>query len=241
MHFRRTETFLAAWAPVADIFPAAESPADWLSPREREALTHIRNPEYHRASAAARILAKCLWLGGEEASPIRAFAADRRHELAGLTILSRDEQGKGVKPILCRDGDFLPAAFSLTHAGEYVAAVVMKQPPAESGASLEGQRTVGCDLVGGTVTAGMIRMFYTPAERQWLENAGAPGLAEKMWAAKEAAYKAEANPGRKPFIALDFEAVPGGDRELSAVKTPLGTLRLSFLQESPMILAVAYF
>ena len=67
-----------------------------------------------------------------------------------------------------------------------------------------------------------IRLWFTPAEQQWLREAEAPNLASVLWASKEAIYKA-LNAGES-FAPRAVELLPGG--QASYRQMPVGPYEL---------------
>ncbi len=239
-----------------------------LAPQERETLAQISHLAYREESAAAKTLAKFLVLWKEMAArempgdacmkktvvsqaEAASFFAKYREKWSGWSVSSRDGQGRGVKPVIRGSEGILPLQFSVAHGGRYAAVAVKKLPltGAEAEAviqksSLDGVAGIGCDLVkNGEPTGGVQQLFFTEAERTLAQKKGV-GWAEKIWAAKEAAYKAAANPDFSGFVPRDYEVCAetldaSGDENPKWIRTTGKPMRLFFLQETPMIFVVA--
>ena len=260
MMFWETDDFRAVLAEVDALFSLPGLPDGFLSPEERETLGHISHAAYAGESAAARILAKTLWACETESvrSP-EEFLAEPRRWMSWAetrTVFSRTPSGKRMKPVLAEAGRVLPACFSLTHSSGTAAAVMLKTAAgnaakrsdriapntiSDHGTAFDFRETVGCDLVKpGAVTAGMRDMFFSPREIRWMEHSEIPHPAEKIWAGKEAAYKASANNGHQSFAPAKFEITESDSGELTAARiaqTP--SFRLHMLTDEPMIFVVA--
>jgi phosphopantetheinyl transferase len=165
--------------------PSQES--DWLTPGERRELRGMRHAGQRRQWLAGRWLSKQL-------------IADRLdgdlRDWQGIEIHSRDGQGRSVRPEIFLAGRAQSWPLSISHAGGAAAAALGDG----------SQRQVGVDLVECIDRGeGFLRMWFTPDEQSWVRRNGWTEAC-KIWAAKEAAYKA-LNRG-EPFRPQRVEICP---------------------------------
>ena len=142
----------------------------WLAVQEEGELSYIQNPERRAAGLAVRWLAKRLLLRDcEEAIPYRA-----------IEILSRDEAGRHVRPRLRWNGQSLDCSVSLAHTQQLVMV----------GVSPSSRDALGVDLVPAEpLGTSLVRAWFTPIEQDQVKQGGA-WEACRIWAMKEAVYKA---------------------------------------------------
>lgn len=151
----------------------------WLSPAERQAWGQMRSPERRATWLGGRVLAKQLLREclsdvasqGEELTP-EEIHIESRSSVSGL----------GERPSVFASGRALACALSIAHTSRGVLAAVATEP----GVAL------GVDLVSpGDLRPASLEWCFTPAERRLLAEAPAHGrMAERLWAMKEAVYKA---------------------------------------------------
>lgn len=158
----------------------------FLHPEEITFLESLRTTSNRRSWLAGRICAKILWLSVDD---IDADASWKT-----LRIVSRDERGRGSRPILFENEKPVGRELSLSHSDLAVLAVLSDRTDAR----------IGCDLTScGSVNRGMITLFFP--ERNDLSPTD--DLADRFWAVKEAAYKAAGNDG-EAFAPAQWRVVP---------------------------------
>ncbi len=158
----------------------------WLSPVERAEFGRWRDITRGQAWLWGRFLAKDLILGATAGS---ASTGEPLHP-AMIEICSRDGFGRGIRPQVLVNGRLMPWSVSIAHSDDTVLAAL----------SLTPGLSVGVDLVGRRPLLGSFaRMWLTAAEQMWCwsEALAEPDLPAKLWAVKEAFYKAS-NAG-EPF------------------------------------------
>lgn len=156
------------------------APETWLSAAERDEFGHWRNPARRDEWLAGRWLLKQMVLG--------------KPAHAELEVLSRDPHGRGRRPCVLAAGRAVPLHVSLAHAGGSVWAALSTSP----------HHRVGIDVVPrGSIHDRALELWLTQAEQGWLRHACDPSLAARLWAAKEAVYKAT-NRG-EPFVPARIE------------------------------------
>ncbi len=166
---------------------AVESAADaWLSAEEQEGLAHCRSGLRRRSWVAGRIAAKRLLMR------LRLLPAARAAE---ITIVSRDDRGRGVVPTVRVAGRMQPTSLSISHTERGVLVA----------ASLDMAVRVGVDLaVVGDYGPGFRRLWFSEQERSLMQRSGGRLTPAVLWAAKEAAYKTLGE--GEPFMPRQIEA-----------------------------------
>jgi phosphopantetheinyl transferase len=155
-----------------------EHAPEWLVAAELNRLAALRDPAVRQAWLAARVLAKQL---------ILAQASLSHYDATMIEIMSRDAQGRGRRPDVRVGGNATPWSLSISHTRAGVGAALCSVP----GVSL------GIDLVqDGPLGAGFLRTWFDAAEQKSIAAGDAAEL-HRLWAVKEAVYKA-ANQG-EPF------------------------------------------
>ena len=144
--------------------------SDRWSQRELQERERYRDTNRQRAWEAGRILAReMLWEAG--------LVNSRDCE-----ILSREQEGKQVRPNVFEHGRRLPLWMSLSHAAGYVTVAISPDPC----------QRVGVDLTEiHTVSSAFLRSWFTPQEQDWIQQQ--PARAAIVWGAKEAIYKTFSN------------------------------------------------
>lgn len=177
---------------------------DWLGRRERDELARWRDPGRRQAWQAGRLLAKRMILDGLGAAEARpgGRAPDRQAKMgfapSRIEILSRDGQGRPVRPRVRMDGCELPCSLSISHTAQRVGVAL----------AMAHGVSVGIDLTPlAEYGEGFLEMWFTPAERAALRPAG-PDTAATFWAVKEAVFKA-CSAGEK-FAPRCVEVRPAG-------------------------------
>lgn len=167
-----------------------ESASSPLSPGERTLLESFRSPLRRSDWLRGRAAAKRLLV---DAGLVDASA------LARIEIVTRDDRGRGIPPEARLDGASIPVALSVSHTahGALVACAT------ESGLR------VGVDLVSPSeVNPEALSLWLTAEERRQIDRARAVDVA-RMWAAKEAVYKAACID--ESFAPLKVEVLPNGN------------------------------
>ena len=140
-----------------------------LSVKERKRHAAIGSREYADAWHSGRILAKTLLHATQRS---RGMAPDR------ITIQSRNHKGEGTRPRVWYGERELQLSLSLSHAGEAVLV----------GLAIATQTRVGVDVVSiGAVKESVQQMWFLPNEKNIARD---DLIASRIWAAKEAVYKA---------------------------------------------------
>lgn len=161
-----------------------DAPQTWLSAAEQEELARWRDPARRAEWLAGRWLLKGMIL-----STVPSMGSG-----AEIEVLSRDPRGRGRRPCVLAAGRAVPLHVSLAHAGGTVWAALSTCP----------HHRVGIDVVPrGSFHDRATGLWFTEAEQCWLRYACDPSLAARLWAVKEAVYKA-ANRG-EPFVPACIE------------------------------------
>ena len=185
--------------------------ASWLSEGEQRRLAAMGSPASREASALARVALKQLVLGDPGCSsgsvpskqnnaqgchcwlvqqcgiPPRTALPDKptvaptpesiQHS---LELVSHDALGRGVRPRLLLAGRAIPWSVSVSHTETAVLVAISTQPGL----------TLGVDLVAEDLDAARsLKTWFDPCEEE-LVAAGDPSEALRLWAIKEAVYKA---------------------------------------------------
>ena len=165
----------------------AEESDAWLSDAERRECERYRDESRMRQWRAGRRLAKKLL--SEQLVPWTV-------DLSEIEILSRDDQGRAVRPEVRIQGKPKPWCVSISHS--YRGVLV--------GISLNPRIQVGVDLAEKEeLNPHSLVFWFSGRERQRLREAGARPAAVS-WAVKEAVYKA-INLGES-FVPKKFEVFP---------------------------------
>ena len=142
----------------------------WLSEAEQCRLAEIRHPARREASALARVAVKQL---------VQAECSIDLDPQA-MELVSQDRQGRGVRPKLTIAGRTLPWSVSISHTETAILVAMATQPGL----------SVGIDLVGEHEADGRaLQTWFEPSEHE-LVSIGDSGEALRLWAIKEAVYKA---------------------------------------------------
>lgn len=116
-----------------------------------------------------------------------------------IEILSLNGKQRGSRPRILCDGAEQPWSLSVSHTHRGVLAALCTK---------EGV-SVGVDVAAAkSFSDGFVRLWFTPAEKDWLRDAQSSAIACFIWAAKEAIYKA-CNDGES-FAPRNIEVLPNG-------------------------------
>ncbi len=142
-----------------------------LGAAEQAELNHWRDAERRESWLLARLLARQL---------VRAHAIEPGCQSSSIEICSRDALGRSVRPEVTIDGR--PADFCLSMSHTPGGVLV--------GLGLTPGVGVGVDLVqGAALPQSLVDAWFTDRERDQL-RAGDTLAASRVWAVKEAVYKA---------------------------------------------------
>jgi phosphopantetheinyl transferase len=176
----------ARYAPWAEL--DARSALAELSLCEEQQLEQSRHPQRRREWLAGRTLAKQLVAGtcGADLAPQE------------IEILHSEESRR---PRVWIRGRAEPRSLSIAHSSRGVLVALGSR----------AEILVGADLAEQTpLSASFKRLWFTADERQWLCERSESFAANRLWAAKEALYKA-CNQG-EGFDPRKISAVPGSYR-----------------------------
>jgi phosphopantetheinyl transferase len=170
-----------------------------LSDRERAELAAWHDPERRRSWLAGRLLAKQV---------VRETWSDAPVDSA-IEILSLNDRNRGSRPRVVCDGQQMPWSLSISHTQRGVLVALSTAPNV----------SVGVDLAAPQkLSAGFVRLWFTPAEQQWLAKSTAAHAAATIWAAKEALFKA-CNRG-EGFTPRMIEVLPDGNCSYQQISLP---------------------
>jgi phosphopantetheinyl transferase len=164
-------------------------PEDWLSESERRECERFRDAGRLREWLAGRFAAKQLLF--EQLVP---WSNDWRD----VEILSRDDHGRAMRPVVRFDQSPEPWCVSISHSGRGVLVAV----------SLDSAIKVGVDLAEVEELNPQSLVFWFSARERGMLRENGPRHAAVCWAVKEAAYKA-LNAGES-FVPKKFEVFPRG-------------------------------
>lgn len=177
MFFFHSDAYSSVYCKIEPVLASLKRDVSaFLHSAEQRNLSKITADNYRRSQLVARICAKFLW------------AAPKCHDnfatadipWKALNIVSRNDLGQGIRPILYEQEQRIDRDISISHTDDAVFVVLADRP---------GCR-VGCDLVHlGSVMPMMARLFSHNDE----DLATDPHRADRFWAVKEAAYKAGNN------------------------------------------------
>jgi phosphopantetheinyl transferase len=178
------------YARLDDLRPAQHDDAEeGLSDDERAELNHWRNPRRREEWLLGRVLA-------------RQLVAEELGDSSAIEILSRDGLGRSVRPIVTIAGQPLPVSLSISHTRLAVLVALCAVPGVSIGADL-----VPCAPLGN----GLMEFWFDEQEQLLAENCGALEAC-RLWAAKEAVYKAaNENDSFAPRQISLARAVVGGE------------------------------
>jgi 4'-phosphopantetheinyl transferase EntD len=174
-----TSTFHCRYRNVTDLPLGSAGVAEaWLAPAERDTWCAIRAADRRTAWLAGRIAAKELI-----AQCVASSSADGVRQLPPeIEIVSRSMDGTlGQRPRIFVSGRPIEWALSIAHTSRGVLVAL----------ATRGRTSLGVDLVMPQRRGESLDWCLTPAERNWL--AALPRHTrpiERLWAMKEAAYKA---------------------------------------------------
>ncbi|GHT21616.1 hypothetical protein FACS189419_02790 [Planctomycetales bacterium] len=188
MYFFESDDYWAVFSEAGEILePIAGQETEFLSPESAVLWRSIRAENYRRSWLAARICAATLWS--------RCINGTAHPPWNEVNIVSRNAEGKGCRPVFYFQNAALDRDISLAHVDGAVLAVLAKR---------SGYR-VGCDLVPlGSISSATERFFFHEDETGFGANNG-----DKIWAVKEAAYKAGNE--NTPFAPRNWRVSSGQD------------------------------
>ena len=202
---------------------------DWLGPDERRTLDGLRDARRRAAWLAARLVAKQL---------IQRLALSRRRTARrsiplGWRFPAATAAHRRFSPQCALDGRRLPLNLSIAHTDRAVLVGLATAPDVRVGVDLVAPQRYGL---------GFVRLWFTPAERDWLARAADPRWIAAVWAVKECVYKAT-NCG-EPFRPQSIEVSPqpgGGFRVFVAgLPLPCGAPCVRHTRQGELVALVAY-
>lgn len=156
---------------------AAGAAGRWLSAAEQRRLERIGDAGRRRAWLLGRLLAKRCVL----AHVGYHRAAGPALQAAQVEIDSGDPRRRGKPPQVLIDGGRQPWSLSIAHT-QYAVLVALAKTPGIC---------VGVDLVApASYGPGFRKLWLTGTERSWLESRAQPHEVARVWALKEAIFKA---------------------------------------------------
>jgi len=173
MFFFHGDDYSAVYCPIEPLLDSLNrEESAFLHLSERQDLNATVAESYRRGRLAARICAKYLWATPQKNGDV----ATADISWTTLSIVSRNNKGQGVRPILYEQERTIDRDLSISHSDDAVCVVLANHPHCR----------VGCDLVPlGSVTPKMVQLFF-----QNDDLSSDPHRADRYWAVKEAAYKA---------------------------------------------------
>jgi phosphopantetheinyl transferase len=126
-------------------------------------------------------LSAACWLRGRFAAKhlIQRTPGFAALDCSRLSLISRNDQNQGVVPSVWQDGQQLPMSISISHSAASVLVALVEDPVMR----------IGVDLVRlGSVNRHVQAAWFSTRERAC--TCESECAAERVWAAKEAAYKA---------------------------------------------------
>ena len=149
-----------------------------LTPAERRERDRWHDTNRRNAWLAGRRMSKQLIAEVLECG-VRSAEFDTSNS-ARIEILSRDERGRGVRPVVTVDGTLFPLSLSISHSTQGMLVAAATQPGV----------TIGVDLViPSEVRPKSLQTWFTAGERDRFDTADVYESAT-VWAIKEAVYKA---------------------------------------------------
>jgi phosphopantetheinyl transferase len=163
----------AVWryARLDELRRAHDDATERLSGAERAEGAHWRNPGRRGELTLARALARQV---------VVEKIGNQAGGMAAIEILSRDSLGRSVRPVVTVAGLPAPISLSISHTKRGVLVAVCEAPGV----------SIGVDLVEGTPLGnGFVQSWFDEQERL-VASADGELAACRLWAAKEAVYKA---------------------------------------------------
>ncbi|MDR1385051.1 MAG: 4'-phosphopantetheinyl transferase superfamily protein [Planctomycetaceae bacterium] len=181
--------FLCEIAAVEAFF--SEDVACYLSHAELAVWNNIRDKNYRRAWLAGRFLAKGIYesLNQNASEPVlnvpRLFSS--------YEIISRNSLSRGIRPCFTINQKTTPTAITITHSDLMIGV----------GVGISETYRLGMDITPlETVSQKVVKTFFQKEERQLIHSFPNEHWAERLWCAKEAAYKSLNN--GEPFVPSRF-------------------------------------
>jgi len=157
--------------------------SQWLQPSEIQQLQRFHDVHRRRQWLAARRAAKDLVITvvGASQHQVKPQQINPLHiSPLQVNIVTRDQRGRGIRPLVTVAGEPLPGCLSLAHSDHSVVV----------GVSMGDQNRVGVDVAPRITSTERFRaLWFSPCEREWLHE-DPDTRTTKLWALKEAVYKA---------------------------------------------------
>jgi len=150
---------------------------DWLTSEEQSVLAGLKHPQRRMLWLGGRLLAKeLIW----QRLMTDTVWRETPHPRA-ITIQSECGSGRGSAPRAYWQGKAQPWGLSISHSSGAVWVALADSP----------RIMLGVDLVDATgAQPGAVRRWLTLREKQWVDRTGDVLMPLKVWAIKEAFYKA---------------------------------------------------
>jgi 4'-phosphopantetheinyl transferase EntD len=197
-------------------------PERWLHASEIEELAFLRSAQRRRTWQAGRWLAKLVLRSEVMSGRWQCLAPTQ------IAIISRDALGRGIQPKIQIDGRSCPSRLSIAHCDHFVAVAFSPQSDVE----------VGVDIVDiHTCSPNWIKFWFTSAEQREIHRANDPWLAPKIWAVKEATYKA-CNAGES-FAPAKMKISRNWRGDIATCEWRRRCCHLRLIQRQPFVAAIA--
>ena len=192
MYFFDEPEFQAVFSSIESILTDTNGREPYfLSPEEALRWHKIRPDRQRRSWLAGRICLKFLWYRFNQENQDKSVD-ENSISWSTINVSSWNEHGEGVSPVLYVDGNRIDRHFSLSHSDFSVLAVLSKQK----------DRRIGCDLVPlGSFSHRINPFIFHPAEQKMIDGT-TEETADRIWAVKEAVYKATSTD--RPFAPLQW-------------------------------------
>jgi phosphopantetheinyl transferase len=172
----------------------ADGAAAWLSDQERQGWRRIGDGTRRRSWLAGRALVKRLVFATLAPAESRAIKPQQ------IEVDSGGAGRPGKRPVVSIDGHRWRRAISITHTAEAVLVAVAARPEVALGVDLVGDVSFG---------RGFQRLWFTAAERRHVAGHRQQQRAARIWAVKEAVFKA-CNRG-EAFRPATINVIPQAD------------------------------
>lgn len=191
MILRHCRLALASSEDVTTVF--ADDPEQYLTPRERQTWKAINDRNYRRDWFAGRMMVKKIF-DSLKANPLEIPSESERFRQ--YEVVSRNADGRGIRPQLTVAGVASPRTISIAHAGGMVCVGVALLPGTMFGLDITPQNGVSSSVV---------RSYFTDSEKKLLGKTTEFFFPERLWCAKEAVYKALCT--GEPFMPRLFQPI----------------------------------
>lgn len=183
----------------------------WLTPREQLVYARLHAGARRQTWLAGRLLAKRLIADYAAANRLDLPTVDR----ARVEIDSGQPGQRQLAPRIRIADQTLPWSLSLSHTRRGVLVALTTRPTMR----------VGVDLVEpASYGEGFGAVWFTSAERRWLDQCPDSHATAVLWAAKEAVYKAVNQD--EPFYPRQVEILPDAEYGLRCTQGPSNRLEL---------------